>query len=951
MSVKTPPIKDLLEVTEDQENGLTFMKNVSIPLKDSPLPIRANVYLPLTSDKAARYPVLVTYGPYGKDIPYAKFYPKSFSEVAPNQRSKYSAWETPDPVFWTSQGYAIVRADERGLGQSPGLLDTMSRGTSECFFDVVEWAADQPWSNGKVGLLGISYYAGSQWRVAARRPKGLAAIIPWEGMSDYYRDRCRHGGIHSNKFIGFWWNRQVLVNQYGRKDRSKLDFPPDGPGARGQEDTIEGDLPEDVLVANRQDQTKDNEANRFRDDDYYASKEYKLEDIEVPVLSVANWGGILLHLRGNVQGYLGAGSQLKYLRFITGRHDLPFYYPEEVELQKSFLDAFLKGEDRVGWSTPGKVPPVTLTLRKGNVGFNDAEKEKAYPKREEAAWPIPRTDYTNFYLTPDLGLTTNGSGQDSKTVSYKALGSLENPQVVSFTSAPFEQETEITGHVTAHLNVSVTPDNSENETDIDLFVTLRHIDPSGQEVFYTGTAGDPVPLVKGWLRVSNRKVHDESPRHKSWLPHREYLSTDVLPVKAGEVYGVDIEVWPTNVVVDKGGKIVFEVSSGDTQGSGIFQHCSEVDRMSFSEHFSLANIPYGIASDANHAKGVVTRVGDSVVFLSDLNLTNSADLKSALSQPTLNTLAAVEKTELGILRKNIQQTLSDESTLSEHGVPIAEVQLHLPIKVDGFTDFSCSKEHLLNASEAVVGKASMPPAAPYLPIGYSGRPSSIVLSGTNITRPYGQYRDGNSIGFGPSRALDYELEVACIIGKPTQLGDRVAVTDADEHIFGLVLLNDWSVITLEALEPFATQPPPKDIPSQPYLLDNKEKSSYNIALKAEVVTGDGATTVCKAQLSWMYWTFRDLVAQQTINGCNLNTGDILATGTVSGAGDDEHGCLLEMTKGGKVGWKTSTGQDRMYLQDGDGVRISGQAGDGVGFGDCVGFIGAARPFGTAQVHL
>ncbi|KAG7058097.1 X-Pro dipeptidyl-peptidase C-terminal non-catalytic domain-containing protein [Colletotrichum scovillei] len=948
MSVKTPPIKDLLEVTEDQENGLTFMKNVSIPLKDSPLPIRANVYLPLTSDKAARYPVLVTYGPYGKDIPYAKFYPKSFSEVAPDQRSKYSAWETPDPVFWTSQGYAIVRADERGLGQSPGLLDTMSRGTSECFFDVVEWAADQPWSNGKVGLLGISYYAGSQWRVAARRPKGLAAIIPWEGMSDYYRDRCRHGGIHSNKFIGFWWNRQVLVNQYGRKDRSKLDFPPDGPGARGQEDTIEGDLPEDVLVANRQDQTKDNEANRFRDDDYYASKEYKLEDIEVPVLSVANWGGILLHLRGNVQGYLGAGSQLKYLRFITGRHDLPFYYPEEVELQKSFLDAFLKGEDKVGWSTPGKVPPVTLTLRKGNVGFNDAEKEKAYPKREEAAWPIPRTDYTNFYLTPDLGLTTNGSGQDSKTVSYKALGSLENPQVVSFTSAPFEQETEITGHVTAHLNVSVTPDNSGNETDIDLFVTLRHIDPSGQEVFYTGTAGDPVPLVKGWLRVSNRKVHDESPRHKSWLPHREYLSTDVLPVKAGEVYGVDVEVWPTNVVVDKGGKIVFEVSSGDTQGSGIFQHCSEVDRPA-SKFSGLNNIHFG------------------------QGLENYVTLP-----PTLNALAAVGKTELGILRKNIQQTLSDESTLSEHGVPIAEVQLHLPIKVDGFTDFSCSKEHLLNASEAVVGKASMPPAAPYLPIGYSGRPSSIVLSGTNITRPYGQYRDGNSIGFGPSRALDYELEVACIIGKPTQLGDRVAVTDADEHIFGLVLLNDWSardiqgfemsplgpmngksfgtsvspwVITLEALEPFATQPPPKDIPSQPYLLDNKEKSSYNIALKAEVVTGDGATTVCKAQLSWMYWTFRDLVAQQTINGCNLNTGDILATGTVSGAGDDEHGCLLEMTKGGKVGWKTSTGQDRTYLQDGDGVRISGQAGDGVGFGDCVGFIGAARPFGTAQVHL
>ncbi|GJC88188.1 fumarylacetoacetase [Colletotrichum liriopes] len=393
--------------------------------------------------------------------------------------------------------------------------------------------------------------------------------------------------------------------------------------------------------------------------------------------------------------------------------------------------------------------------------------------------------------------------------------------------------------------------------------------------------------------------------------------------------------------------------------------------MSFSEHFSIANIPYGIASTSKHPRSVVTRVGDSVVFLADLDLEASEQIESALSQPTLNDLAAVEKAELQLFRKHIQNLLSDKSTLSKYGVPIDEAQLYLPVKVDGFTDFSCSKEHLLNASEAVMGKAFMPPAATYLPIGYSGRPSSIVVTGTRITRPYGQYRDGEHIGFGPSRALDYELEVACIIGKPTQLGDRVSVADADEHIFGLVLLNDWSardiqgfemnplgpmngksfgtsispwVITLEALEPFATKPPAKDLPAQPYLLDKKEKSSYEIELKAEVLTGSDVTTVCQAQLSWMYWTFRDLVAQQTINGCNLNTGDILGTGTVSGAGDDEHGCLLEMTKGGTVGWKTTNGQDRTYLKDGDGVRISGYAGDGVGFGECVGFIDAARPF-------
>ncbi|KAH6649133.1 X-Pro dipeptidyl-peptidase C-terminal non-catalytic domain-containing protein [Truncatella angustata] len=581
MEVQTPPIRDISSTVEDAENNLIFHKNVSIPLKASKLPIRANVYLPLSAKSGDKFPVLVTYGPYGKDIPYETFYKGSFSQVNPEHRSKYSAWETPDPVFWTRHGYAIVRADERGLGQSPGFLDTMSKGTSECFFDVVEWAAEQGWSSGKVGLLGISYYAGTQWRVAARRPKGLAAIIPWEGMSDYYRDRCQHGGILSNKFIGFWWNRQVLVNQYGKPGRSKLQFPPDGPGARGQEDTLEGDLGEDVLTQNRQDQTVDNAKYKYRDDDYYASKEFKLEDIEVPLLSVANWGGILLHLRGNVEGYNHAGSKHKWLRFITGRHDLPFYYREEVEIQRSFLDAFLKGDDRDGWTEPGKIAPVTVTLRKGDVGFNDAEAEKAYPKREEEAWPIPRTQYTRFYLTPDQILSKDKpTVTEAKQVSYKALGSIEKPELVQFATAPFEQETEITGHITAHLNVSLTAEEAAGEKDIDLFVTLRHIDTNGKEIHYTGTAGDPVPLTKGWLRVSFRKVHTDHPKNRPYLPHREYLSTDVLPVKSAEVYPVEVEIWPSNVVVEKGGKLVFEVASGDTQGSGIFQHCSETDRPS-----------------------------------------------------------------------------------------------------------------------------------------------------------------------------------------------------------------------------------------------------------------------------------------------------------------------------------------------------------------------------------
>ncbi|KAJ6127570.1 hypothetical protein N7523_003182 [Penicillium sp. IBT 18751x] len=557
-------VKDIY--TKDETSAYILEQNVTVTLKDGSGLVRANVYRPKTTEKV---PVLVTYGPYGKDIPYKDFHPQSFSEVNPEQRSEHSAWETPDPAYWTAQGYAVVRADERGTGQSMGKLDTMSRGTSEAFFDVVEWAAEQEWSSGKVGLLGISYYAGSQWRVAARQPKGLACIIPWEGMSDYYRDRCRHGGILSNKFIKFWWDRQVVSNQYGLGGRAARNWGPD---------SIEGDLSEEELIANRQDQTVDNVENRFRDDEYYASKEYSMSDITVPLLSVANWGGILLHLRGNVEGWTQAGSELKYLRFITGRHDLPFYYSEEVEIQRSFLDAFLKGEDRAGWST-GKAPKVDIVLRKGDVGHNNAAGEKTFSRRIEHEWPIARTQYTKYHLTSSRELTTNVPTERPVKITYDALGDIDHPQLVQFTTPAFEKETEITGHVVAHLNVSMSPlPGSPTPKDIDLFLTLRHIAPSGKEVFYTGTAGDPVPLCKGWLRVSMRKTNPEHPRHRPYLPHRDYLSTDVLPVIPGEVYAVDVEIWPTNVVVEKGGKIVLEVSSGDTQGCGLFQHNSPVDR-------------------------------------------------------------------------------------------------------------------------------------------------------------------------------------------------------------------------------------------------------------------------------------------------------------------------------------------------------------------------------------
>lgn len=438
----------------------------------------------------------------------------------------------------------------------------MSKSTSDAFADVIEWAAEQKWSNGKVGLAGISYFAGSQWRVAARRPKGLAAICPTDGMADYYRDRCRHGGILTG-FLKWWSDNQVLSNQYGLPGRASRNWGPD---------TIEGDLSGEELVANRHDQTIETAQHLYRDDPYYASRDYNLEDITVPILSFANWGSIMIHLHGNYEGFRLANSEHKFLRFTSGRHDLPFYEDELVDMQLNFFDAFLKGIDQGGW-TDGTRPPVELLLRKGNVGVNNPAAEKAFQRRAESEWPLERTRYVNFYLTPKKGFSSDMPLVKYDRISYPALGNIKHQQLVNFTSDPFPNETEITGYIVAHLNVSVTPlPGGPVPTDLDLFLTLRHFGDDGKEILYTGITGEPVPLCKGWLRVSMRHVNKDHPRHRPWLPHRDYFARDVLPVIPGEIYPVDVEIWATNVIVAKGSRLGFEVSSGDTEGSGKFGH-------------------------------------------------------------------------------------------------------------------------------------------------------------------------------------------------------------------------------------------------------------------------------------------------------------------------------------------------------------------------------------------
>ncbi|KAF8584618.1 alpha/beta-hydrolase [Ramaria rubella] len=566
-------LNSLQKIESYPEHGFIGEINTDIPIPKAAGGgvLRANVYRPLDTANGARYPVLMTLGPYGKDVPYSVFHPHSWSELPTEQKSEFSAWETPEPTYWPKHGYVVVRVDERGTGQSPGVLDVLSKQTITDFKECIEWAASQSWSTGKVGLVGISYYALSQWPVAAKKPRGLACIIPWEGMADCYRDLARQGGILSNKFIESWYKRQVVSNQYGLPGKAARNWGPD---------TIECSLSEEELLKNAVNIVEQTLENKYSDDKYFATKDYDLADIEVPLLSVANWGGacIALHLRGNVMGYVEASSKNKWLHFITGRHDLPAYLPEYIGLQKSFLDAWLKGEDDRGWlkgpNAPDGVPAVSLILRAGNPGFNSTAAEQTFPRRTEKEWPIEKTQYTRLYLNADLTLTPKKPAAVGRVV-YRGFDS----EPLHFKSASFKETTEITGHIVANLVVAIEADASGKvPKDLDLFVTMRHYDSNDKEIFYTGTTGDPAPICKGWLRASLRAIDASHPRHKDYLPYRPYSKDIVSYPKPGVPFEALVELWPTNVVVAAGNKLVLEISSQNTQGGGIFGSDHPIDR-------------------------------------------------------------------------------------------------------------------------------------------------------------------------------------------------------------------------------------------------------------------------------------------------------------------------------------------------------------------------------------
>lgn len=401
----------------------------------------------------------------------------------------------------------------------------------------------------------------------------------------------------------------------------------------------------------------------------------------------------------------------------------------------------------------------------------------------------------------------------------------------------------------------------------------------------------------------------------------------------------------------------------------------------YTSHFGINNIPYGIASSAKRPQPqAATRIGDEVIFLAELATLDSfraisADLPTLFSQPTLNAFAAQPQD----VQTRVRTSIQDAYRATQHtpsSEPLSAVTLHLPVSIGDFTDYSASANHVLNAGEAIMGTRSFPPAFHKYPVGYAGRCSSIAVSGTPITRPLGQYiadyaAAEKEIVFGASRALDYELEVGAIVGRPVEAGTLLHARDADQHVFGLVLVNDWSardiqglemnplgpfngknfgtsvspwVVTLEALKAYEVPAPERMGPVAPFM-DDEKAPNYDIQLTGTVTRGGVKTTTCKVGFETMYWTFRHMFAHHVVGGCNLRTGDLIAGGTVSGEKEHEHGCLLELTKNGKQASKLSDGSELRYLADGDEVTYEAVVGDGsagIGFGACFGVVKPAR---------
>ncbi len=515
-------------------DGMRIDWDVPIAMDDG-LVLRADVFRPVAE---GRYPVILSYGPYAKSLAFQDGYPSAWQrmadkhpDVTAGSSNIYQSWEVVDPEKWVPHGYACVRVDSRGCGVSPGVIDHFSPRETKDYYDCIEWAGVQPWSSGKVGLNGISYYGINQWHVATLQPPHLTAMCIWEGAADWYRDMTHHGGILCT-FWENWYDMQVKTVQYGA-------------GERGKRSRVHGELvcgPEALsdadLAKNRSDFGSDIAAHPL-DDDYHRARSPVWSKVKVPFLSTANWGGQGLHPRGNFEGFVRAASKHKWLEAHGIEHWTHFYTDYGRMLQLRFFDYFLHGKKN-GWD---KQPPVQLQVRHVD----------RFVERAEQEWPLARTKWTRFYLDPADGALTperpSAKGGGKKTViRFEAMG-----DGVTFLTAPLPHETEITGPSALKLLVS------SSTADADIFAVLRVFTSDLKEVVFQGAIDPHTPIAQGWLRASHRRLDK-----KLSTPYRPYHShTKREPLKPGEMVTLDIEIWPTSIVVPAGYRVGLTVRGKD----------------------------------------------------------------------------------------------------------------------------------------------------------------------------------------------------------------------------------------------------------------------------------------------------------------------------------------------------------------------------------------------------
>jgi len=532
-----------------------------VPIRmDDGLVLRADVFRP----QSGRHPAILSYGPYGKGLAFQEGYKtawelmaRDYPDAVAGSSNRYQNWEVVDPEKWVPDGYVCVRVDSRGAGRSPGYLCHNSARETRDIYECIEWAAAQSWCTGKVGMNGISYYASNQWRAAAVQPPHLAAICVWEGWNDPYRESARHGGIICS-FRKNWQDMQVKTVQHGVGSRGKKD-PNTGELVCGPET-----LTEEELARNREDMWQ-SFLSRELVDDYHLERTADLAKVTVPLLSAANWGGQGLHTRGNFEGFVRSRSKDKWLEVHGGSHWAPFYTDYGVRLQKRFFDFFLKSKPNE-WD---KQPRVQLNVR------HPGEKFVLRPENE---WPLARTQWTRFYLNPEKMTLDKAPVNGTKTVAYDPTGNGVTFSMVA------ERETEITGPSALKLFVSSAT------SDADLFVVLRIFDPAGKEALFQGALDPKTPVGQGWLRASHRKLDlAKSLPYRPWHTHDELQK--LLPGKEVEL---DIEIWPTCIVVPARWRIALTIRGRDYEhdeaaatlsnmknpmkGCGPFTHDDETDR-------------------------------------------------------------------------------------------------------------------------------------------------------------------------------------------------------------------------------------------------------------------------------------------------------------------------------------------------------------------------------------